>query len=143
MSQHGEHNVSLCACLQRRMPNIYAPICYKPAVAGRLLSFCANVAACLPFKRCDEPYMLLHLINSTISRRGAFVLSAQKASLQPEAGPTSDPDPSAVPGAVNGIDQAAAQNGSVQGIDEVRLLSVHSDRHKQCADKCFVSMTWC
>ena len=87
--------------------------------------------------------MLLHLINSTISRRGAFVLSAQKASLQPEAGPTSDPDTSAVPGAVNGTDQAAAQNGSVQGIDEVRLLSIHSDRHNQRADKCFVSMTWC
>lgn len=48
----------------------------------RLLSFCAHVAACLPFKRCDEPYTLLHLINSVISRRGAFVLSAQKASLE-------------------------------------------------------------
>ena len=48
----------------------------------RLLSFCGHVAACLPFKRCDEPYTLLHLINSVISRRGAFVLSAQKASLE-------------------------------------------------------------
>lgn len=47
----------------------------------RLLSFCAHVAARLPFRRCDEPYTLVHLINATISRRAAFVLSAQKASL--------------------------------------------------------------
>lgn len=52
------------------------------------------MAAGLPFKRCDEPYTLLHLINSTISRRAAFVLSAQKASLdialQRDAKPAAD-----------------------------------------------------
>ena len=52
-----------------------------PPINCRLLSFCAHVAARLPFKRCDEPYTLLHLINATISRRAAFVLSAQKAAL--------------------------------------------------------------
>ena len=59
----------------------------------RLLSFCAHVAARLPFKRCDEPYTLVHLINATISRRAAFVLSAQKASLDAalqEAKPSAD-----------------------------------------------------
>lgn len=59
-----------------------------------MLSFCAHVAARLPFKRCDEPYTLLHLINATISRRAAFVLSAQKAALdatlQQEAQPAAD-----------------------------------------------------
>ena len=63
-------------------------------LACRLLSFCGYVAARLPFKRCDEPYTLLHLINATISRRAAFVLSAQKASLdatlQQEAKPAAD-----------------------------------------------------
>lgn len=65
----------------------------------RLLAFCAHVAARLPFKRCDEPYTLLHHINATISRRAAFVLSAQKASLnataqrdvQPNAHASTDP----------------------------------------------------
>ena len=53
--------------------------CY--VFACRLLSFCTHVAAGLPFKRCDEPYSLVHLINNTIMRRGAFVLSAQKDSV--------------------------------------------------------------
>lgn len=82
----------------------------------RLLSFCANVAACLPFKKCDEAHSLLHLINATISRRGDFVLSAQKSSLESatDPGPISRQDPHAVPDAVNGVQQSDGLNVQIQ-----------------------------
>lgn len=82
----------------------------------RLLSFCANVAACLPFKKCDEPHSLLHLINSTISRRGDFVLSAQKSSLElaSDAAPTTTQDPHAVPDAINRMQQSNGHNVQIQ-----------------------------
>ena len=115
-------------------------------VACRLLSFCANVAACLPFKRCDEPYSLLHLINSTISRRGAFVLSAQKQSLEPasDGPPHTTQYEAAAPDAGNGFQQDAVQSGVDQHAahgapapplsasaagDEVSLPSVQSSIH--------------
>ena len=77
----------------------------------RLLLFCANMAACLPFKRCDEPYTLLHLINSVISRRGAFVLSAQKASLD------SAHEDSVKPAAANGSVQQPQSNNTAESGD--------------------------
>ncbi|DBA96220.1 TPA: hypothetical protein ACH3X3_002417 [Trebouxia sp. C0006] len=82
----------------------------------RLLSFCANVAACLPFKKCDEPHSLLHLINTTISRRGDFVLSAQKSSLESatDAAPTTTQDPHAVPDAMNGVQQSDGLSARIQ-----------------------------
>ena len=82
----------------------------------RLLSFCANVAACLPFKKCDEPHSLLHLINTTISRRGDFVLSAQKSSLEAasDAAPTTTQGPHAVPDAMNGVQQSNGLNVQIQ-----------------------------
>ncbi len=82
----------------------------------RLLSFCANVAACLPFKKCDEPHSLLHLINSTISRRGDFVLSAQKTSLElaTDAAPTTTQESHAVPDVVNGMQQSDGLSVRIQ-----------------------------
>lgn len=87
------------------------PACYSRRLTSltwfsyRLLSFCANVAACLPFKKCDEPYSLLHLINTTISRRGDYVLSAQKKSLESACD---------VPPATAGAAGAAALDGNVE-----------------------------
>jgi len=74
------------------------------------------VAACLPFKKCDEPHSLLHLINTTISRRGDFVLSAQKSSLEAatDAAPTTTQDPHAVPDAMNGVQQSDGLNVRIQ-----------------------------
>ena len=54
----------------------------------RLLAFAAHMLANLPFKKCDEPYTVVHAINAVISRRGAFVLGAMKTALEaapPEA----------------------------------------------------------
>lgn len=48
----------------------------------RLLAFAANTLAYLPFKRCDEPYTVVHAINAITLRRGAFVLSAMKTALE-------------------------------------------------------------
>jgi len=91
----------------------------------RLLSFCANVAACLPFKKCDEPHSLLHLINSTISRRGDFVLSAQKSLLElgSDAAPTTTQDPHAVPDAVNGVQQSDGLNVQIRADGTSALLA--------------------
>lgn len=106
-------------------------------VCCRLLAFCAHVAARLPFKRCDEPYTLMHLINGTISRRAAFVLSAQKATLnttgaqgpgQPDAhpstapfqeGPAEERDTVAAPGGGDGPMQreGGAQQSAVSGAE--------------------------
>ncbi|KAL3141175.1 hypothetical protein ABBQ38_003518 [Trebouxia sp. C0009 RCD-2024] len=103
----------------------------------QLLAFCAHVAARLPFKRCDEPYTLMHLINGTISRRAAFVLSAQKATLnttgaqgpgQPDAhpstapfqeGPAEERDTVAAPGGGDGPMQreGGAQQSAVSGAE--------------------------
>ena len=87
-----------------------------PYAICRLLSFCANVAACLPFKKCDEPHSLLHLINSTISRRGDFVLSAQKSSLESasDAAPITTQDSHPVPDAMNGVQQRNGLNVQIQ-----------------------------
>lgn len=45
------------------------------------LSFCVHFAAALPCKRADEPLMLIHCINSIISRVGHEVLDRQRAAL--------------------------------------------------------------
>ncbi len=93
--------------------NLHLPAQYAIC---RLLSFCANVAACLPFKKCDEPHSLLHLINTTISRRGDFVMSAQKSSLEAasDAAPTTTQDPHAVPDTMNGVQQSDGLSVRIQ-----------------------------
>lgn len=48
----------------------------------------------LPFKKCDEPYTVVHHINAVTSKRGAYVLSAMKAAL--EAAPVEPPAEPAV-----------------------------------------------
>ena len=111
---------------------------------SRLLSFCANVAACLPFKKCDEPHSLLHLINSTISRRGDFVLSAQKSSLESasDAAPTTTQDPHNVPDAMNGVQQRDGLNVQIQadgilaGDAEVTLVALFSPKSSVSIQKC-------
>lgn len=50
-------------------------------VICRLLALCAHLAAVLPYKRADEPLVVVHHINLVVSRRGEDVLSALKASL--------------------------------------------------------------
>lgn len=53
---------------------------------GRLVALCAHLAAVLPYKRADEPLVVVYNVNTIVSRRGEDVLSALKASL---AGSTS------------------------------------------------------
>ena len=48
---------------------------------GRLLAMCAHLAAQLPYRRGDEPLLLVHHVNAAVSRRGEDVLSSLKASL--------------------------------------------------------------
>ncbi|CAL8470720.1 g10262 [Coccomyxa elongata] len=52
----------------------------------RLVVLCAHLAAVLPYKRADEPLVVVYHVNTIVSRRGEDVLSALKASL---AGSTS------------------------------------------------------
>ncbi|BDA45698.1 Nipped-B-like protein [Coccomyxa sp. Obi] len=47
----------------------------------RLLALCAHLAAMLPYKRADEPLVVVYHVNTIVSRRGEDVLSALKASL--------------------------------------------------------------
>lgn len=47
----------------------------------RLLALCAHVAATLPYKRADEPLVVVYHVNLVVSRRGEDVLSALKTSL--------------------------------------------------------------
>lgn len=55
--------------------------------AGRLLAWSAGAAAALPFKRADEPLILVQAVDTIVSRRGDSVLSALKASLFGESRP--------------------------------------------------------
>ena len=55
----------------------------SPVDLDLLLRFLATLAASLPFKRCDEPLLLMHTLNSVISRRGGLVYARVKQLHQP------------------------------------------------------------
>ena len=48
----------------------------------RQLAFAAHIAACLPYRRGDEPCSLLHAINALLLRRGEDVRLAMKEALE-------------------------------------------------------------
>lgn len=92
----------------------------------RLLAFAANTLAYLPFKKCDEPYTVVHAINAITLRRGAFVLSAMKAAL--EAVPAEPPEP------------AVANNAQAETTPDADADEQEVCRHLACRSRWFRSL---
>lgn len=57
-----------------------------------LLEFCVRVAAELPYKRADEPLLVLRSCNDIIARRGEHVVAKLKASLKAAGCSTQEED---------------------------------------------------
>lgn len=56
--------------------------CSTLCLLCRLATFCAHIAASLPFLHADEPLLLLYHINQLIARHGEEALAALRASLE-------------------------------------------------------------
>eukprot|EP00775_Hariotina_reticulata_P010526 gene10526-10686_t len=78
------------ATRQRFLSNLLKPFdascnLANPSAAARedihKLAFCVYVAAALPFKRADEPLVLIHTINSHVSRQALGVADALRRQL--------------------------------------------------------------